>query len=104
MRKNHFLLMALCCLAPIILVVGFLSLFKGSSNSWFWLIVLLCPLLHIIIMRGHKHGEVSKLLYKCPECGFEYEEKEWAKKCEAWCREDHTCNLEIIKHAIKKQI
>ena len=39
--------------------------------------------------------------YKCPECGFSYKEKEWADKCEAWCREHKTCNVEIIEHAIK---
>lgn len=36
----------------------------------------------------------------CPECGMQYREHEWAKKCEAWCREHKSCNLEIIKHAI----
>lgn len=39
-------------------------------------------------------------LCKCPECGFNYKEKEWADKCEAWCREHKTCNLEIINHAV----
>lgn len=43
----------------------------------------------------------NKKLYKCPECGLQYEEKKWADKCEAWCKEHHTCNLEIIKHAVK---
>jgi len=41
-------------------------------------------------------------LYKCEECGMEYEEEEWAKKCEKWCRETHSCNIDIIKHAVKK--
>lgn len=36
--------------------------------------------------------------YRCPECGFVYAEKEWADKCEAWCREHKSCNLEIIQH------
>ena len=40
-------------------------------------------------------------LYKCPECGLEYKEKEWAKKCESWCREHQSCNLDIIKYAEK---
>lgn len=42
-----------------------------------------------------------KKTYRCPECGFEYKEKKWAKKCEAWCREHKSCNLEITKHAVK---
>jgi len=38
--------------------------------------------------------------YQCSECGFKYKEKEWAKKCETWCKEHKSCNLEIIKHAV----
>lgn len=40
-------------------------------------------------------------LYECPECHLKYKEKEWAEKCEAWCREHKSCNLEIIAHAEK---
>ena len=39
-------------------------------------------------------------LYQCEECGFNYDEKEWAEKCEAWCREYKSCNLEITSHAV----
>ena len=39
------------------------------------------------------------IVYQCEECGLHYDEREWAEKCEAWCREHHTCNLEIIAHA-----
>ncbi|MDA2922104.1 hypothetical protein MYX07_02425 [Patescibacteria group bacterium AH-259-L07] len=39
--------------------------------------------------------------YKCPECGVLYKEKKWKDKCEAWCREHNSCNLEIIRHAVK---
>ena len=41
----------------------------------------------------------SKELYQCEECGFHYAEKEWAEKCEAWCREHKSCNIEITAHA-----
>jgi len=37
--------------------------------------------------------------WKCDICGFRYKEKEWAEKCEAWCKEHHSCNLEITEHA-----
>ena len=55
-KQNHLLSMAICCLAPIVLIIGFLSLYKGGGNYWIWLIILLCPLLHIFMMRGHKHN------------------------------------------------
>jgi len=40
-------------------------------------------------------------LYKCPECGLEYQEKAWAEKCRNWCKEHKSCNLEITEHALK---
>jgi len=42
----------------------------------------------------------DKELYQCKECGFNYEDKEWAEKCEAWCKEHHSCNIEITSHAV----
>ena len=39
-------------------------------------------------------------LYQCVECGFQYRERVWAEKCEAWCKEHMSCNLEIIKQGI----
>lgn len=44
----------------------------------------------------------SQEIFQCPECGFFYREKKWAEKCRNWCRKYKTCNLEIIKHAIKE--
>lgn len=38
-------------------------------------------------------------MYLCEECGMAYEEKAWAEKCERWCRQYQSCNLEIIQHA-----
>lgn len=42
--------------------------------------------------------EIEKL-YQCEECGLHYEDREWAEKCEAWCREHHSCSLEITSRA-----
>ena len=41
----------------------------------------------------------DKKLYQCEECGFHYVEKEQAEKCEAWCKEHNSCNLEITAKA-----
>ncbi len=39
--------------------------------------------------------------YQCKECGLWYKDREIRKKCQAWCKEHKSCNLEIIKHSIK---
>ncbi|OGZ20613.1 MAG: hypothetical protein A2654_00365 [Candidatus Nealsonbacteria bacterium RIFCSPHIGHO2_01_FULL_43_31] len=56
MKQRHLLLMALCCLAPLALIIGFSAFFRGG-DYWAWLIILLCPVLHILIMRGHKDNK-----------------------------------------------
>ena len=38
--------------------------------------------------------------YICGACGFAYKEKEWAEKCQEWCEEHQSCNLEITEHAV----
>ena len=45
-------------------------------------------------------NKASKI-YKCPECGLSYTDKEMAEKCEKWCGEHKTCNIEIIKHSVE---
>lgn len=40
----------------------------------------------------------DQTIYICEECGFAYKEKEWAEKCQQWCQQNHSCNLEIIQH------
>ncbi len=39
--------------------------------------------------------------YQCEECKLLYEDRSWAQKCQVWCKENNSCNLEITKHAIK---
>ena len=50
----------------------------------------------------NKH-ETNKELYQCLECGLRYKEKVWSDKCEEWCKEHHSCNLEIIIHSIENE-
>ena len=45
----------------------------------------------------------GKTLYVCEECGFAYEQKEWAEKCQRWCREHQSCNLEITQHSVPQK-
>ena len=44
----------------------------------------------------------NKKGYICPECKLKYLNKEWADKCEAWCKKTNSCNLEITEHALSE--
>ncbi len=50
-----------------------------------------------MVKELHKDNET---FYICEECGFAYEQKEWAQKCQEWDEEHQTCSLEIIEHAV----
>jgi len=57
MNKKHALIMVACCLIPI---AGFVlvSLFNIPLKSVFYFaIILLCPLSHILMMKYMVHGE-----------------------------------------------
>jgi len=72
----------------------------------FWALVILgiIALVKFIVENGKNNLKKSvsktkiKKIYICTECGYEYEEKEWAIKCQEWCKEHQSCNLEIIEH------
>jgi len=42
----------------------------------------------------------SQTIYVCEICGLAYEETEWAEKCQKWCQEHQSCNIEITAHAV----
>lgn len=42
---------------------------------------------------------INNELYQCEECGFHYQDKAAAEKCEAWCKEHKSCNIEITSRA-----
>lgn len=47
----HMLMMAVCCLVPL---AGALVLSQlGYGNAASFLMLLLCPLMHLFMMRGH---------------------------------------------------
>ena len=41
-----------------------------------------------------------KEIYVCEVCSFAYNKKELAEKCESWCKEHNSCNIEITKKSI----
>ncbi|HLC97401.1 MAG TPA: DUF2933 domain-containing protein [Candidatus Nanoarchaeia archaeon] len=51
LHKHHGLVMVLCCLIPILLVVG-ASFFGLQRSALVWIFLLLCPLTHYWMMRG----------------------------------------------------
>ncbi len=44
----------------------------------------------------------NNAIYRCSECSLGYKEKKIAEKCQAWCKEHKSCNLDLIKYAIKE--
>ncbi len=39
-------------------------------------------------------------LFVCEMCGYAYEDRQWAEKCEAWCKKYQSCNLDITEHCV----
>lgn len=52
--KKHMLLMILCCLTPIGLIWVLNQ--TGYSGNLSYLMLFLCPLMHLFMMRGMNHG------------------------------------------------
>jgi hypothetical protein len=58
MKKNHLLLMLLCCLVPLAGIAA-IALFRVPASSVLYFgLVLLCPLMHVVMMATmrHKHA------------------------------------------------
>jgi hypothetical protein len=55
--SRHVLLMILCCAIPLALVAAIALLHIDLGGLGYWAILLLCPLLHVLLMRGtHSRG------------------------------------------------
>lgn len=53
--RRHALIMALCCLIPVVAIAVLWAM--GVPNNYLFLgVMLLCPLLHIVMMRGGGHN------------------------------------------------
>ena len=65
-RHNHLLMMVICCVAPLILLIGATYLFGISRSYLYWSILLLCPLMHFFMMKDmHKKEGKSDEGGKC---------------------------------------
>ncbi|HBB16151.1 MAG TPA: hypothetical protein DCZ97_03805 [Syntrophus sp. (in: bacteria)] len=55
-KGSHFLVMVLCCAIPLIGIWALSSL--GVLRSWgYYALFLVCPLGHILMMRGMNHAD-----------------------------------------------
>ena len=57
-----------------------------------------------IAAKDHAMGIIERggtTYYECSECGLYYAEEDWARQCEAWCKEYKSCSIEIAKHAVR---
>jgi hypothetical protein len=54
-KYRHTLMMALCCLIPLVLL-GILWIAGVSQNILSFGIILLCPVMHLLMMKNMKHG------------------------------------------------
>jgi hypothetical protein len=52
---------------------------------------------------GNVYQSEGHRLYECPECGLHYTSLQIAQRCEAWCKEHNSCNLEITRYAVELQ-
>lgn len=87
----------------VVILLAYLFVPNIASYSWV-LLVLACPLSMMLMMAGMDHSKNKpEKVFVCPECGFGYTDAEWAKKCATWCKEHHSCNLEITKHAVENK-
>jgi len=46
--------------------------------------------------------KISEYVYQCEECNMKYANPKIAKECENWCSQNHSCNMQIIKNALKE--
>ena len=55
-KQNHWLMMIICCIVPLIILIVAVYIFGLSSKYLFWLVLLLCPIMHYFMMKDMHKG------------------------------------------------
>ncbi len=75
LKKNHKYLMILCCVVPILLLFAGIGIFGINSKYLFWFILLLCPLMHLWMMKDMHKGSQEENEDEEGEEGMEKKKK-----------------------------
>ena len=59
MKRNHWLLMLLCCLIPLAGIAAIVLFRVPTSSVLYFGLILLCPLLHVVMMGSMRHDHAS---------------------------------------------
>ncbi len=51
--SNHFFVMIASCVVPLVLILSIVNFVDIENTGLFWLFILLCPLMHLFMMRKH---------------------------------------------------
>jgi len=46
----------------------------------------------------------DKQIFQCQECGLHYRSEDLAKKCQAFCKANKACSMEIAKKAVEYEL
>lgn len=55
LKKNHGIMMVLCCGLPLLILLIAVYGFGVERKYLFWFVLLLCPLMHLFMMKD-MHG------------------------------------------------
>ncbi len=60
-RRNHGLMMIICCAVPLVLLTVSVKFFGLNNKYLVWFMLLLCPLMHFFMMKDmHKKQSDGK--------------------------------------------
>ncbi len=56
-----------------------------------------------MVREVNSNEGAGAVLFRCEECGLHYYERAIAERCERWCRQHGTCNIEITAEAMENR-